>query len=727
MIFDRLFEARATAEYARTTLKEPASWIETWFGGPETYAGPRVTEETALAHHAVGACVRVLAETLSTLRIHVVQRLEPRGRRRLDSHPLNDVLNVEANPDATARTARAAVQAHISTNGNAYAPIRFDRNARPIGYDPIQPYRWHVERERSGPRRGRLAYYVQVEAEPVSSAATPAANQLRSETERRLVGEQLLHIPGFGYDGLTGKSPIALARQSIGAGLAQEEYGARFWSNSAIPAGGYLKTEKGLSDKAYARLESAWNRDQSGSANAWSTRVLEEGLSWQTVALPQDDAQFLDTIRANTVIVARFFRMPLHKIGHLDDSKYANIEAEQINFTTDTILPYLPMYEQELTRKLISPEERAAGIRIKYDLDALLRGEPEKRHRVYALGRQWGYYSANDVLELEDRNPIGAAGDLYLVPVNMITADRAARDSEEPIEPTSERQAGAIYLARVDERAGAEYDAIERQLRAAGAPILAERAAADPVDRELRSIQARTRLRESYRGLFERDLGRLVRREAGGVRKLVRRLLDPARGASEFSIALSAFYQGHESIVADTIRPVVSSYAGEVAAAIVDELELDEAPAETLATFVEGYAGGLAGRWTASSRVQLETLLEGVSEADAAAAIEERLAEWEETRARRNARRETVREGEGVSRVVYIAAGALALIWKTVGKTCPLCLQLAGKRISTSTTFVPAGGTVDPADGITSPITVKRAIGHPPLHGGCDCFLTPGF
>jgi HK97 family phage portal protein len=295
--------------------------------------------------------------------------------------------------------------------GNAYAQIIRDGLGRVTALYPLLPNKTDVSRAESGE-----IYYTYWRD----------TDEARNREERggvKLEKTDVLHIPGLSFDGLVGYSPIALAKIAIGMAIATEDFGASFFANGAIP-GAILESPKPVTNPAM--LRNAWNSLYKGSRNYGRIAVLEEGVKYQTVGIPPDQAQFLETRKFQLNEIARIFRVPPHMIGDLEKSSFSNIEQQSMEFVKYTLDPWVVRLEQAMNMALLSPSERKKYV-IKFNLDGLLRGDYETRMRGYAVGRQNGWLSANDIRRLEDMNPLPPeeGGDRYLVNGNMIDVKNA--------------------------------------------------------------------------------------------------------------------------------------------------------------------------------------------------------------------------------------------------------------------------------------------------------------
>lgn len=364
------------------------------FGG--TSSGKTVNERTAMQTTAVYACVRILAEAIAGLPLHIYRYKLDGGKERIPQHPLYYLLHNEPNPEMTSFVFRETLMSHLLLWGNAYAQIVRNGRGQVVALYPLLPSKMEVNRAKNG----ELFYQYHSDIGVVT-----------------LRKEEVLHIPGLGFDGLIGYSPIAMAKNAIGMSLATEEYGAAFFANGANP-GGVLEHPGVIKD--IQRVKESWNSAYQGSANAHRVAVLEEGMKFQPIGIPPEQAQFLETRKFQINEIARIFRVPPHMVGDLEKSSFSNIEQQSLEFAKYTLDPWVVRWEQSLQQSLILPSEKSSMF-IKFNVDGLLRGDYQSRMNGYAVSRQNGWMSANDIRELEDMNRISAeeGGDLYLVNGNM--------------------------------------------------------------------------------------------------------------------------------------------------------------------------------------------------------------------------------------------------------------------------------------------------------------------
>lgn len=366
-----------------------------------TTSGKPVNERTAMQTTAVYACVRILAEAVASLPLHVYEYQNDGGKKLVHDHPLYYLLHDEPNPEMTSFVFRETLMSHLLIWGNAYAQIIRDGAGRVLGLYPLLPDKMDVQRDDKG-----NIYYVY-------SRNSDENPMFKEYGNIRLKAEDVLHIPGLGFDGLIGYSPIAMAKNAVGMTLACEEYGASFFANGANP-GGVLEHPGVLKDPS--KVRESWNSVYRGVNNAHKIAVLEEGMKYQQIGIPPEEAQFLETRKFQINEIARLYRIPPHMVGDLDKSSFSNIEQQSLEFVKYTLDPWVIRWEQSLQRSLLLPGEKGKYF-IKLNVDGLLRGDYQSRMNGYAVGRQNGWFSANDIREMENMNPIPdeEGGNLYLI------------------------------------------------------------------------------------------------------------------------------------------------------------------------------------------------------------------------------------------------------------------------------------------------------------------------
>ena len=403
-VFGKLFKARDKPQDALN-----GSGYSFMFG--RSVAGQSVNERSAMQMSAVYACVRILAESIASLPLHFYQYNDAGGKEKAVNHPLYWLLHDEPNPEMSSFSFRETLMTHLLLWGNAYAQIIRNGRGEVIALYPLMPDRMTVDRD----ARGRIYYeYARSESD---------ANTLGKKSSVILSPEDVFHIPGLGFDGLVGYSPIAMAKQAIGMGLACDEYGASFYQNGAQP-GGVLEHPNVLKDPK--RVRESWNAIYQGSKNAHRIAVLEEGMTYKPITISPEQAQFLETRKFQIDEIARIFRVPPHMIGDLEKSSFSNIEQQSLEFVKYTLAPWISRWEQASQRSLLLLSERTRYF-ARFNVEGLLRGDYQSRMNGYAVARQNGWMSANDIRELEslDMIPDEQGGNLYLINGNMTKLEDA--------------------------------------------------------------------------------------------------------------------------------------------------------------------------------------------------------------------------------------------------------------------------------------------------------------
>lgn len=402
-------EARASLENPQTSIADPEAWlIHALGGGGPSSSGVMVNARTSLNLAAVYACVRLLAETIGSLPLNIYERVESGGKKLATAHPLYGLLHDEPNEQMSSLIWRETCQGHLGLWGNGYSEIERD------GAGEIAAI-WPVPADRTTVRRlnGRKIYIF----------------RRPNNEEVTLDDVDVIHVPGLGYDGLIGYSPIDMARQVFGGALATQEFGNRFFANGAN-ASGILTSDHELSDKAFAHLRESFAAKQSGLHNAHKPIILEDGTKWQAVSIPPENAQFLETRYFGIEEICRWYNVPPHMVQHLKDATFSNIENQAIQFVVYSIRPWLVRWEQELNRKLFRGEDRRRYF-VQFNADGLLRGDTAARSTFYREQFMIGSITQNEIRALENRNPI-PGGDTAYVPLNMISAEAAAKAPAEP-------------------------------------------------------------------------------------------------------------------------------------------------------------------------------------------------------------------------------------------------------------------------------------------------------
>ena len=398
----------------KPTDRTAGSSYSFFLGG--TSSGKYVTERSAMQMTAVYCCVRILSEAVASLLLQFYRYTDDGGKEKAVEHPLYFLLHDEPNPEMTSFIFRETLMTHLLLWGNAYSQIIRNGKGEVVALYPLMPDRMKVDRD----EHGRLYYeYTVYDSDDVDGRK--GTNKVGRTI--RLQPHDVLHIPGLGFDGLVGYSPIAMAKNAIGLAIATEEYGSKFFANGAAPSG-VLEHPGTIKDPS--KVRESWQATFGGSGNANKIAVLEEGMKYTPISISPEQAQFLETRKFQIDEIARIFRVPPHMIGDLEKSSFNNIEQQSLEFVKYTLDPWVSRWEQAMVRALLTPDEKKKYF-FKFNVDGLLRGDYQSRMNGYATARQNGWMSANDIRELEnlDRIPAEQGGDLYLINGNMTKLEDA--------------------------------------------------------------------------------------------------------------------------------------------------------------------------------------------------------------------------------------------------------------------------------------------------------------
>jgi HK97 family phage portal protein len=392
-------------ESRSTLIGEPWHWLSEL--GVRTKTGDAVTAENALQISSVYACVRLLSETIASLPLYVYSK-EKKGKNAAEDHNLFYILHDKPNNYQTSFEFREMMMGHVLLRGNAYAFIEKNQRGQVTQLVPLNPIRMVVKKVDN-----RLVYEYSREG---------AEKETFSQDE-------ILHFKGLSNDGIVGLSPVALAREAFGLTMAAENYGSRFFANAARPSG-VLSHPQTLKPEAQKKLKESWTQAFTGEGTM-GIAVLEEGMSWETISVSNDDAQFLELRQFQVAEIARIFRVPPHMIADLSRATFSNIEEQSIEFVTYSLRPWLVRLEQSMNTQLFNRLDRGKYF-AEHKIEGLLRGNTQSRFQAYAVARNCGWLNVNEIREFENMNPV-KDGDIYLVPTNMQKVEDLDKPKPQPV------------------------------------------------------------------------------------------------------------------------------------------------------------------------------------------------------------------------------------------------------------------------------------------------------
>lgn len=626
---------------------------------PPSATGKTVTPEQSLRVSAVYAGVRLLAESISSLPMQLIERQGKHSKAR--DGDLADLLTVQPNPEQDAPELWRTVMGWMLLEGNAYVYVERNGDGTPIGLWPLPSTSVQI-----GRTPGRQLYYdIQLQEDDPDIGLPRVA---------RVGQTSVLHFKAFGT-GLYGLSPIRQVREAVATSLSAQEYMGRFYQQDASP-GGILTTDGNLTDEQFERLNKQWKETHSGVSRSHLMAIMEGGMRWESVGLNPDDAAFIETQKWETVEIARALGVPPHMIGDVEKSTSwgSGIAEQGIGFVTYTLTPWINRLEWVVRRGVLRDIDR--NLRMKWRVDGLQRGDVKSRYEGYAQARQWGWLSTNDIRSMEDMDPV-EGGDVYLQPLNMVEAGTgsggaSAPDSETEAEPERGR-------------------------------------------RVRRSSEVRSRTANSFAPLIANEDERVARMERSEVDKLIKAHLDDGqRSQRSFMEAVRSLYEGRiteRSI--ERFGPIFASLASEITAEAIGEIGMDSPP--DLSRWVERYTASHIGYRVSRSVAKL-----GREAQSGPSAVRSLLEQWVTERPEATGRWESAQLSRAAARETWRDAGVREIRWNAMGDMCEICQRLDGTVVGIEQPFAQKGDKYPGGEG-QNDLTVGRSTFHPPVHPGCQC------
>jgi HK97 family phage portal protein len=368
----------------------------------------------------------------------------------------------------------------------------------------------------------------------------------------------VLHIKNRSEDGVYGLSTIQMARHDVDRQMQMQKFGSHFFRNQARPAG-LLEHPGNLSKPAAERLRESWQATYAGAENAGKVAILEENMTFKQLTVAPADAQFIEQEGAGVIDIARWFNLPQHMLGAMNNATFSNMEQQALEFVRLTVFPEARRFEAAMNFQLLTPFERKKGYFIRYDLNGLLRADTATRFTSYAIGRQWGFYSADDVREIEHLNPIpDGAGEIYWQPTNMVDA---SEEKEDP-QPLPAPGPGGLIQVPTTQPVQAPQPAGQGDAPG-GAPVNTQpgkkppgkRFAMDMIEFDMRHEPDKLfliRTRKAYTRIFERQIGDLLTKEAKFVDRIAKKCAKD-RDVGDFRKQVESFYVSHQPLCANAM------------------------------------------------------------------------------------------------------------------------------------------------------------------------------
>jgi len=638
-------------------------------------SGAMVSEETAMRIGTVWACVRLLSWTQASLPWHIYKHMQPRGKQLATAHRNYYMLYKRPNSEQSSFTFRSTEMAHQLLWGNAYAEIEYDNDGFPVALWPLPPWRTKPLRT----VKGELFYRVTL----------PDGNT------KNLPPYQIWHVLNLSTDGIKGLSIVSQAREALGLSIATEEFGARYFGNGTN-IGGVVEHPGKLSTNAHNSLRADMQEKYEGLGRSHRLMLLEEGMKFQKIGIPPNDSQFLETRQFQVEEICRWFGVQPHLVMDLSRATNNNIEHQGLEFVTYTMRPHAINWEQETDFKLFGIDSPYFN---EFLLDGLMRGDLLSRYQAYAVARQWGWYSANDIRELENQNPLpGTQGEIYMTPLNMVDASTLAAPGTKPDSQIDDPlQTNSLTIPT--EKRSLEY--------------------------RRRAANLRQKTAASYQRLFHDAGQRIVDREKQNVGRAAAKYLG-ARSKDDFKNWMNDYYRDYQDYMQRQILPVAQSLADAIQPLAGEEVNAQlEHVNPHVAQFVNDYVSTFGVRYAETSKGQLMGIIEK-NDGDAGDEVVRRLDDWEATRADQVARNETVQLSNAIARMIFQTAGISKLRWAcNSSKPCEFCKQMHDKVSPIDTPFLLKGDKL--SDG-SRELEIPHNVRHPPLHQSCsDCVIMPEY
>jgi len=618
----------------------------------------------------VYSCVKAISSAIASTPLIMYRKIGGDDFEPATDHPLYRLLKVSPDGDLTAAQWMEHMVRSLLLYGNGFARIRRDGAGEVMALEPLDPRKIICRINPNGVRIYETRDWLNQNPENVHQ-------------------DHIFHVAGPGWNGFRGLSPIQEAARSVEYAAAARGYGYQFLENSAIPAVVVSGVPGQLSDPDWEKMRERWGQLYS-KANRFKTAFLPKGQEVNTIGVDPQDAQLIEVLKWTGEDICGIFQVPPPIVGILDHATYSNVEHLFLQFIVHTLMPWFVRMEQAVNLQLMTPREHATYY-AKYRVQALQRGDFNNRMQGYAVGRQWGIFSINDIRRLEDMRPV-KDGDEYLKPMNML-----------PLNAPGQSAAGAPSRARADD--------VQRFV--APAPVLYRNTAAERAQARRQAAQALAKdFLDAFRSLatahgqaISRILSEAIARELPPD-DIVTRL-------SEWQTTDAALDTGQIiGAYNDMLEAMTRLAQDEVDYPQDPSDEATEAVRETTDQVAIGAARRLAGR-------EAGQVIGHVMAGDMEAAQAAPEAWLEDTGLAASAGRdERTRAENALTRALWLAAGVRYMTWRTVGESCDICKEMDGARTRVSGYFAHPGDEV-------ATLSVSRRVATPPIHAGCDCMILP--
>lgn len=650
-----------------------------------TVSGTRVTPESSLECVGVYACVRVLAESVSTLPLKLYRELEHGSKGKMPGKELSkyNLMHRKPHPNITTSKWLNLLVTHTATTGNHYSEVVRDAAGGIAYLLPWSPSRTEVKTSPAG----KLCYEL----------------TQTDGTARVVMAEDMLHFTVFTWDGINGISPITKAREAVGLAQAAEEFGARFYGNGAHP-GLVVTTDANAQyeKEDWDRLKTDINKNYAGLSNAHNALILSGGMKAEEVGIPPQDAQYIETRRYQKAEIASIYRVPLHMIQEVSGSTSwgSGIHEMTQGFVNNTLRPWLVMIEQVLNDILLTPAEKEDYF-FEFRVEGLLRGDPEARSKYYDSMIQNQAMTPNEIRRLEGMNWV-EWGDEPVRQENIF-----GKEDGPPVDGDDEEKKSDCGCG-VDHR-GADTDITSLD------------------DFEMRAAKTRPAIQASYADMIADAMARVLKKERSQVTKAAERSMRTKQSLVKW---IEEYYETHPETVTEMTGPAMRALAKAVGTQAMVEIGEEWKTDAELREWVDGFIASFSLSYSRSNRTQLIQVIEDSEPVMVEENIGIRFDEWliaatavALTRSEKIGAAESTKLGEKFAHEVWRANGITKVRWvNTGGDSCPYCKSLNNRVVGIEKAFIREGEDFKP-DGAETPLTPSMDVYSPPAHGGCVCTL----
>jgi len=647
-------------------------------------SGAVVNRDSAMRLGVVYSCVKTISDDLAGLPLNVLQKTKSGEVKKIKDHPTADKIKLSPNPETRAFSWKKTKIAHVLLNGNSYTLI--ERSIlRPVKHLwPLDPDEVVVERvKNNNGSRGKIRYRVN-----------------DGYNVKYYNPENILHLKGFSWNGIVGDSLITnFACEQIGVGLSLDQFEAVFFKNGLNP-GGVFTHPMSLGENKKGFIKAVKERF-SGTKNRGMPMVLEDGMEFKPYEVKMVDQQFIELLKLNKVDICGMFGVPQSRISISDsNTNYNNSEQEQRRYYESGLLPWAIPDEQEMTLRLLTEQERKAGLYVKYNFDAFLRGDSKTRAEVNQIYHRMGV-PLNTLLAKDDRNPVDG-GDIGVVQISLA-----------PI-----KDLGDIQKAKFGKK-----DPQKPKETKSRFPLLEMRSGNMTEDEK--TIHGLVTIEKMFRDKIFKVFKRVIKAECDRLEDQIIYFYG-VRADEDFIGWLDEFYKKFPADLKRDFAPVLHQYADLIRYESAKIVGGDPGLSKDMTGFINNYLDTYSLRHSGSSLGQIKGLVAATEPEDLLKVLTKRVNEWRESRPGKIADDEAIRVANAVAREKWRQLGVTKLKWVTQGsKACPFCKKLSGKIIGIRQAFLENGEILTGKDANGNFLRIKGKKSHPPIHKGCVCGIIP--